>query len=276
MTVKYFYITGQFADESEHVWYSNDKDQYQFSVRTHEGFEEIKDYVDSLLSGQVKVDDRQTNYFPGDDPGPHGYYPDDFSEEYWQARRDGGGVEPYLSPTTERWTVRRPLNMAYGNYGNTLYFKGLDKPIVDQRVPSYANLKNQVFQVKCHPVKIGQNLNVGLAADYIDGDYNWEALDFWLYLNIGTRGKQNVWLTTGLKLQVNTQLYFYIEIIMSKKKGRPLESPLPRDIHITVRLNKQEFESLKSWCWRYDTQSSDVIRDVLEIHSIIPTNPVST
>ena len=56
----------------------------------------------------------------------------------------------------------------------------------------------------------------------------------------------------------------------SKKLGRPCDSPEPRDENINIRLNKTELESLKNYVWRYDTSISDVIRDLMMIHSIIP------
>ena len=63
---------------------------------------------------------------------------------------------------------------------------------------------------------------------------------------------------------------------MSKKlKGRPLESPLPRDQVITLRLNSKELESLNTYAFRYDQSISDVIRDALMILSVIPTNPLN-
>ena len=62
---------------------------------------------------------------------------------------------------------------------------------------------------------------------------------------------------------------------MSKKKqGRPLESPLPRDVVINLRLNSLEDECLSSYAWRYDQSVSEVIRQALMVLSIIPTNPI--
>ena len=55
--------------------------------------------------------------------------------------------------------------------------------------------------------------------------------------------------------------------------GRPLESPLPRECQVTFRLNSRELECLEAYAFRYDQSVSDVIRDCLEILSIIPTNP---
>jgi len=58
---------------------------------------------------------------------------------------------------------------------------------------------------------------------------------------------------------------------MSKKrKGRPLASPEHRINLITIRLKDTELKCLSNWCNRYDQSVSDVIRDVLMIHSIIP------
>lgn len=65
---------------------------------------------------------------------------------------------------------------------------------------------------------------------------------------------------------------------MSKKKsklGRPLNSPLPRDQLIAVRLNKKELECLEAWCMRYDTSVSDAVREALMILSVIPDNPIT-
>lgn len=58
------------------------------------------------------------------------------------------------------------------------------------------------------------------------------------------------------------------------KKGRPLASPEPRDVSITIRLNKTEYEAMNTWCFRYDISVSECIRSLLEIHSIIPDNPL--
>ena len=56
----------------------------------------------------------------------------------------------------------------------------------------------------------------------------------------------------------------------SKKKGRPIASPQPRDNSVTFRLNSTEFAALQGYVERYDTSISDVLRDVLMIMSIIP------
>ena len=55
-----------------------------------------------------------------------------------------------------------------------------------------------------------------------------------------------------------------------KRKGRPLASPEPRINLITIRLKDTELKCLSNLCNRYDQSVSDVIRDVLMIHSIIP------
>ena len=59
-----------------------------------------------------------------------------------------------------------------------------------------------------------------------------------------------------------------------KRKGRPLSSPMPRDNLIGVRLNDKEVECLSSYAWRYDISLSEVIRQALEILSVIPENYV--
>ena len=56
----------------------------------------------------------------------------------------------------------------------------------------------------------------------------------------------------------------------SKKKGRPLNSAMVRDNSVTIRLNSKELESLNSYCFRYDTSISDVLRDCLMILGVIP------
>ena len=61
---------------------------------------------------------------------------------------------------------------------------------------------------------------------------------------------------------------------MSNKKGRPLESPLPRDQIVTLRLNATELKSLQDYCERYDQSHSEVIRSALMILSVIPDNPL--
>ena len=60
---------------------------------------------------------------------------------------------------------------------------------------------------------------------------------------------------------------------MSSKKGRPLSSPLPRDQVVTLRLNTKEQECLDNYCYRYDISISEVIRQLLMLHSVIPDNP---
>lgn len=60
----------------------------------------------------------------------------------------------------------------------------------------------------------------------------------------------------------------------NKKRGRPLESPLPRDTLINLRLNSREAECLQMYSWRYDVSMSEVIRQALMILSIIPENTV--
>ena len=61
---------------------------------------------------------------------------------------------------------------------------------------------------------------------------------------------------------------------MSKRKGRPLSSPLPRDQVVTLRLNRKELECLEAYCFRYDTSFSETIRQALQILSVIPENPL--
>ena len=58
------------------------------------------------------------------------------------------------------------------------------------------------------------------------------------------------------------------------KMGRPLQSPLPRNDSVTIRLNETEMECLQRYCWRYDRSVSDVIRDALMVLSVIPDNPI--
>ena len=58
-----------------------------------------------------------------------------------------------------------------------------------------------------------------------------------------------------------------------KKLGRPLASPQPRDNSLTIRLNSTELAALTMWCERYDQSVSDVLRDLMMLHSIIPDNP---
>ena len=64
---------------------------------------------------------------------------------------------------------------------------------------------------------------------------------------------------------------------MSKKKqvGRPLESPQARDNIIGIRLNETELMCLSQYCWRYELSMSEVIRQALEVLSVIPVNPKS-
>ena len=57
---------------------------------------------------------------------------------------------------------------------------------------------------------------------------------------------------------------------MSKKLGRPLATPEPRDNSVTIRLNSKELRSLEDWCCRYDVSISDCLRDCLMIMSVIP------
>ena len=59
------------------------------------------------------------------------------------------------------------------------------------------------------------------------------------------------------------------------KRGRPLESPEPRDQPITFRLNQTELDSLSAYAWRYDRSVSDVIREALMVLSVIPDNPTN-
>ena len=63
---------------------------------------------------------------------------------------------------------------------------------------------------------------------------------------------------------------------MSKKRsrGRPLSSPLVRDQCVNIRLNSREFECLQNYTWRYDLSVSELIRQLLMIHSVIPDNPL--
>lgn len=60
---------------------------------------------------------------------------------------------------------------------------------------------------------------------------------------------------------------------MSKQKGRPCTSPLPREEVVAFRVNSVELKALNDYCFRYDMSSSDVIRDALMILSVIPDNP---
>jgi hypothetical protein len=60
-----------------------------------------------------------------------------------------------------------------------------------------------------------------------------------------------------------------------KKLGRPLTSPEPRENLVGVRLNNTELQALESYCWRYDTSISNVIRDCLMLLSVIPDNPTT-
>ena len=60
-----------------------------------------------------------------------------------------------------------------------------------------------------------------------------------------------------------------------KKKGRPLASPEVRDNIVAIRLNSTELDALNSYCFRYDTTYSVVLRDLLMIMSVIPDNPLS-
>ena len=57
---------------------------------------------------------------------------------------------------------------------------------------------------------------------------------------------------------------------MSKKLGRPLATPEPRDNSVTIRLNSKELKNLEDWCWRYDLSISDCLRDSLMILGVIP------
>ena len=63
---------------------------------------------------------------------------------------------------------------------------------------------------------------------------------------------------------------------MSKKKkvGRPLQSPQPRDHIIGVRLNASELSALALYCWRYDMSPAEIVRQSLEVMSVIPVNPI--
>ena len=57
---------------------------------------------------------------------------------------------------------------------------------------------------------------------------------------------------------------------MKNKKGRPLDTPLVRDHVLGIRLNDQELKALSTYCWRYDKSYSEVIRDSLQLLSVIP------
>ena len=59
-----------------------------------------------------------------------------------------------------------------------------------------------------------------------------------------------------------------------KKRGRKLASPQPRDNVVSVRFNDTELHALNTYCFRYDTSLSDVIRDALDVVGVIPTNPI--
>lgn len=61
---------------------------------------------------------------------------------------------------------------------------------------------------------------------------------------------------------------------MSKRKGRPRSSPLPRTEFISLRLNNLELKSLQDYCERYDLSHSEVIRSALMLLSVIPDNPL--
>ena len=57
-----------------------------------------------------------------------------------------------------------------------------------------------------------------------------------------------------------------------KKKGRPIESPMPRDSVIGIRMNDTEVKCLSDYAWRYEMSMSEVVRQSLELLSIIPVN----
>ena len=61
---------------------------------------------------------------------------------------------------------------------------------------------------------------------------------------------------------------------MSKRKGRPCTSPLPRTEFVSLRLNTTELQSLQDYCERYDQSHSEVIRSALMLLSVIPENPL--
>ncbi len=178
MSTKFFYVRGQFADESEYLWRPNREGQYRFDFHCIDGFEEVKEFVDGCMSGRYSLLDKEkeVHALSGEDPGP-GNYPTDYEEAYWTARRAGGGKEPYLSPISGTWVIPKPLNIAYSDFRDTVTFMGLDKPIVDKRIPSHANMKEQFVDIKLHPVKIGSQQSVGLACDYVDGDFDWTVLE---------------------------------------------------------------------------------------------------
>lgn len=57
---------------------------------------------------------------------------------------------------------------------------------------------------------------------------------------------------------------------------RPLKSPQRRDRIVGLRLNATEHEALETFAWRYEMDASSVIRDCLQILSVIPDNPVQS
>ena len=59
-------------------------------------------------------------------------------------------------------------------------------------------------------------------------------------------------------------------ITTGNKKGRPSATPEVRENIVAIRLNSTELDALNSYCFRYDTSISDVLRDALMVLSVIP------
>ncbi len=60
-----------------------------------------------------------------------------------------------------------------------------------------------------------------------------------------------------------------------KKVGRPCATVMPREEKITVRFNTHEINSLTGYAARYGKSVSDVVRESLEIMSVIPNTAVA-
>ena len=166
--MKFYYVEGCLTADSEYVWHTNSKDQYAFSIHCTDGFDEIKSFTDNVIAGKEFLKEPE-RLIKGEDPGECF---NEMEQQYWEARRAGGGREPFYSQNSGKYEVRRPINIAYSDFRQTVYFRGLDAPVVDKVFPRNCFMDGQFVRVKCRPVQIGQSGSIGFAAEYIDPTEN--------------------------------------------------------------------------------------------------------